>query len=284
MKQIFAILLTISMLLCLAACEGGTAGTTPATTQPAQTTQPTEHIHNYGVQTKDATCTEAGLNTFLCACGHSYTEEIPAAGHSWSSWEVESLSVLGKPGSQSRTCSVCSEKETQENTENTIANSFSDGGLQYLIVIGDGSFSPGALLCYARHEFHEYMYTVTPAETIFARLGQHFDLTEDMKNEIRGLGSDAAVYGSTEYDPAADTFALEYNAEQGNFFFLGYVPIEGNRYATYYSFSEFGYEEAPVSYWKIELEYHKAEGLYNKYLSCEKVESVPADLIPCEEN
>lgn len=41
-----------------------------------------EHTHDYfEEETVEATCTEAGLHTFVCACGDSYTEEIAAKGH-----------------------------------------------------------------------------------------------------------------------------------------------------------------------------------------------------------
>lgn len=36
------------------------------------------HTHNYEVEiTKEATYSEAGVKTYTCGCGHSYTEEIP---------------------------------------------------------------------------------------------------------------------------------------------------------------------------------------------------------------
>lgn len=40
------------------------------------------HIHNYVVSIEtDATCTEKGRKKYTCACGDSYTEDIPAIGH-----------------------------------------------------------------------------------------------------------------------------------------------------------------------------------------------------------
>ncbi len=40
-----------------------------------------DHAYTQTV-TKAATCTEAGVSTFTCSCGHSYTAPIPATGHS----------------------------------------------------------------------------------------------------------------------------------------------------------------------------------------------------------
>ena len=41
------------------------------------------HVHSYdaGVVTTEATCTTAGVRTYTCNCGDSYTEEISALGH-----------------------------------------------------------------------------------------------------------------------------------------------------------------------------------------------------------
>ena len=42
------------------------------------------HTHSYvDEETKEATCTEAGLITYTCECGDSYTEDIAAKGHSF---------------------------------------------------------------------------------------------------------------------------------------------------------------------------------------------------------
>ncbi len=42
----------------------------------------TLHKHSYtGAVTTPATCTQKGVKTFTCSCGDSYTEELPATGH-----------------------------------------------------------------------------------------------------------------------------------------------------------------------------------------------------------
>ena len=48
-------------------------------------TPPAQHTHTWdaGVVTKEATCTEAGVKTFTCSCGATYTEDIPAKGHNY---------------------------------------------------------------------------------------------------------------------------------------------------------------------------------------------------------
>lgn len=59
------------------ASSGGSSG--GSYTPPAQHT----HTWNTGVVTKEATCTEAGVKTFTCSCGATYTEDIPAKGHNY---------------------------------------------------------------------------------------------------------------------------------------------------------------------------------------------------------
>ncbi|MDD6264926.1 MAG: InlB B-repeat-containing protein, partial [Clostridia bacterium] len=47
------------------------------------------HTHVYtATVTKEATCTEKGVKTFTCECGDSYTEDIPALGHTFGEWSV----------------------------------------------------------------------------------------------------------------------------------------------------------------------------------------------------
>ncbi len=42
------------------------------------------HDHKYTeTVTKEATCKEAGVKTFKCTCGHTYTETIPVTGHAF---------------------------------------------------------------------------------------------------------------------------------------------------------------------------------------------------------
>ena len=42
------------------------------------------HYHNYTSSvTKQPTCTDTGVRTYTCSCGESYTETIPATGHTW---------------------------------------------------------------------------------------------------------------------------------------------------------------------------------------------------------
>ena len=71
----------------------GTTGSGSSTTVNKGTTSsgggsytpPAQHTHTWVavVVSKEATCTEAGVKTFTCSCGATYTEDIPAKGHNY---------------------------------------------------------------------------------------------------------------------------------------------------------------------------------------------------------
>ncbi|MCM1546726.1 MAG: hypothetical protein NC033_06825 [Clostridiales bacterium] len=69
----------------------------------AQTEIPaTEHSYNDGEITAPATCTEEGVKTFTCtACGDTYTEDVPANGHT--EGEEPTCTTV-------QTCTVCGEE------------------------------------------------------------------------------------------------------------------------------------------------------------------------------
>ncbi|MBR1724249.1 MAG: leucine-rich repeat domain-containing protein, partial [Ruminococcus sp.] len=64
------------------------------------------HTHSYTSKvTKQPTCTEDGVMTYSCECGDSYTETIPAKGHSFVSKTV--APTYDERGYTQHTCSVC---------------------------------------------------------------------------------------------------------------------------------------------------------------------------------
>jgi len=48
-----------------------------------------------------------GLRTYTCSCGHSYTEDIPAKGHSYGGWVVVKEATTKENGLRQRTCGGC---------------------------------------------------------------------------------------------------------------------------------------------------------------------------------
>ena len=80
--------------------------------------------HNYALTSNTATCLDAGVATYTCSkCGDSYTENVPAAGHTPADAvrENEVPASCSAAGSYDEViyCSVCKEKisRTQKTTE-----------------------------------------------------------------------------------------------------------------------------------------------------------------------
>ena len=65
------------------------------------------HAHAYTEKvTKAATCTENGVRTYTCSCGDTYTEDIPATGHSYICTETDDSYVY--------ICENCGDTYTEE--------------------------------------------------------------------------------------------------------------------------------------------------------------------------
>ena len=72
------------------------------------------HTHSYTESiTTEATCTTAGVKTFTCACGDSYTETIAALGHNFGQWFVETEATATTDGLKKRECTRCDAFETE---------------------------------------------------------------------------------------------------------------------------------------------------------------------------
>ncbi len=70
--------------------------------------------HTYSVtSSSEMTCTEDGTTVYTCECGDTYTETVPAEGHAWEDWVITEEATAGRDGTSTRTCGICSEKETK---------------------------------------------------------------------------------------------------------------------------------------------------------------------------
>ena len=65
--------------------SGSSGNTSSGNTSTPSTPSKPVHTHSYTSSvTKQPTCCEAGVRTYTCSCGSSYTESIPATGnHNW---------------------------------------------------------------------------------------------------------------------------------------------------------------------------------------------------------
>lgn len=75
---------------------------------------PESHKHSYtGKVTKEATCTEDGVKTYVCECGDvDRTESIPKTGHSYSVTSTKAGTCC-EAGYKTYTCSKCSDSYTE---------------------------------------------------------------------------------------------------------------------------------------------------------------------------
>lgn len=86
---------------------------------------PAPHEHDFKlVDSKDATCTEAGYKKYECACGEKKEETIAALGHKFGDWVVTKKPTTDAKGEETRTCSVCGGVETREIDKLTPAVKF----------------------------------------------------------------------------------------------------------------------------------------------------------------
>ena len=110
--------------------------------------------------------------------------------------------------------------------------------------------------------------------TVIHALEQRFDLTDDMKDDMKVLAD--SRFG---YDESSDTIALHYYGDMNNTVdtLLGYVHKGDNRYDTYYAFTAMEFNV--TLFFKVELEYNLLEGKPNKYLSIVWVDAVPEDMM-----
>ena len=70
--------------------------------------------HEYSAVVTEPTCTEGGYTTHTCAnCGSSYADAyVPAAGHSFGQWYVETKATCTEDGQLRRDCSNCGDHES----------------------------------------------------------------------------------------------------------------------------------------------------------------------------
>lgn len=72
------------------------------------------HEHGYHETHRvDPTCTEDGYIEYTCDCGDSYTEPLPATGHSWGEW------TPAGDGEEVRSCEVCGAEDYRTTETDT---------------------------------------------------------------------------------------------------------------------------------------------------------------------
>jgi len=72
------------------------------------------HEHAYESKiTIEATCEAVGTLTYICECGESYTEDIPAVGHDWDEGVISKDPTCVAKGENTFTCFLCNATKTE---------------------------------------------------------------------------------------------------------------------------------------------------------------------------
>ena len=113
--------------------------TTPKTCSVCQATEGEALGHKYETVVADPTCTEAGSTTYTCACGDTYTEEIPATGHKYEAVVTAPTCING--GYTTYTC-ACGDSYTGDEVpatgeHTTDSYACSGCGLSYILTIDE---------------------------------------------------------------------------------------------------------------------------------------------------
>ena len=82
-------------------------------TKPIPTSTPS-HTHQYSKSVTKPGCTTEGFTTYTCSCGDTYPADfVPAAGHSWGSWETTKEPTISTTGVKVRKCRSCSASQEE---------------------------------------------------------------------------------------------------------------------------------------------------------------------------
>ncbi len=161
-----------------------------------------QHNHGYvSTVTTQPTCTSEGIETYICSCGDNFTKPLPAKGHTlshitvestckdvgeeydhcsvcdvklnaetlplaehtWSEWTVTTEPTTENEGSKTRTCSVCSEEETEsipKLEEETVVNGTCGEKVTWTL-----NKETGELILEGSGEMTEYSYSYETSST-----------------------------------------------------------------------------------------------------------------------
>ena len=148
------------------------AETAPVATQPAETepveTEPveteTDHVHVWSdwQTTKEATCTENGLQERSCACGENETQDIEAIGHTEVIDEAVAPTCTDTGLTEGKHCSACKAVLTAQETVAALGHT---PGAEATCTTDQVCTVCGAKLASATgHSFGEWYTTKEPTE------------------------------------------------------------------------------------------------------------------------
>lgn len=272
MKKLFAMILAVALVLCLAAC--GNTDTPDGTQQP---TQPVKNDPTQGTTPKQDAATEPSAPT----------QGGSAHAHMWdyANAQITKQPTPAEEGSQTVPCSGCSETLVETIAKMPSDTAFSINALGEMVTgnekAGDNCLTTEGIVRYMMATAGEGTVTKSAAD-FFAECGKHFALSDSLKSAIK-------AYSSSEfkYDSAADSFT--YQAIEGAApvpLVRGFEHKGGNKYEVYYSNSSCGCWAGDCMmclkpfHFKVEMELNRTAAdlnAANKILSVTKLASLPEE-------
>lgn len=79
----------------------------------SETETKADHTHIYAESIENATCETDGTMTYMCECGHSYTEKIQSLGHVWGEYVFDDNATYTKDATQTAICEKCKNKDVK---------------------------------------------------------------------------------------------------------------------------------------------------------------------------
>lgn len=125
-----AVTLSMSVLVgCGASSNDVSESTETVAETPTATLEETEvtHEHAYTEEITTApTCLEAGVKTFTCECGDTYTVEIPATGHIFENYVSNNDATCTADGTETAKCNNCDETDTRTAEGSMLTYTYTD--------------------------------------------------------------------------------------------------------------------------------------------------------------
>lgn len=126
MKRKFVSLLMVSLIATSMLAGCGNNNDTTKNTEAISATE-TAHQHNYTeTVTLAATCETDGEATYTCECEDTYTEAIPATGHSFTNYVYNEDATYEADGTETAKCDNCDETDTRTAEGTQLAYTFKD--------------------------------------------------------------------------------------------------------------------------------------------------------------
>ncbi|MBO5145873.1 MAG: SH3 domain-containing protein [Lachnospiraceae bacterium] len=133
-KVVSGLIVSVLTTSLFTACGTATTNLTESTEETvsvaeAQSPEPTEapHEHTYTeAVTAEAACETDGVKTFSCECGDSYTEAIPATGHSFTNYVYNEDAAYTADGTETAKCDNCGETDTRTAEGTILTYTFHD--------------------------------------------------------------------------------------------------------------------------------------------------------------